>query len=113
MVHLVVVIVRSARQNSSSPEPENVEWSKWYFVPTSAIPCHNCVGAVAYVRRKRSLKVKLLSVPKSVELFDFEACLRVSAFQFTRGSALYLINNGGACKMSTRTLHLNQVVTRY
>jgi hypothetical protein len=24
-----------------------------------------------------------------VELFDFEACLRVSAFQFTRGSALY------------------------
>jgi hypothetical protein len=25
----------------------------------------------------------------SVERFDFEACLRVSAFQFTRGSALY------------------------
>jgi hypothetical protein len=24
---------------------------------------------------------------KSVEPFDFEACLRVSAFQFTRGSA--------------------------
>jgi hypothetical protein len=24
-----------------------------------------------------------------VERFDFEACLRVSAFQFTRGSALY------------------------
>jgi hypothetical protein len=25
----------------------------------------------------------------SVELFDFEACLRVREFQFTRGSALY------------------------
>jgi hypothetical protein len=25
----------------------------------------------------------------AVELFEFEACLRVSAFQFTRGSALY------------------------
>jgi hypothetical protein len=24
-----------------------------------------------------------------IERFDFEACLRVSAFQFTRGSALY------------------------
>jgi hypothetical protein len=26
---------------------------------------------------------------ESVELFDFEACLRVRAFQFTPGSALY------------------------
>jgi hypothetical protein len=25
----------------------------------------------------------------SVERFDFEACLRVSEFRFTRGSALY------------------------
>jgi hypothetical protein len=27
------------------------------------ILCHNCVRAVAYVRRKRSLEVKLLIVP--------------------------------------------------
>jgi hypothetical protein len=41
-----------------------IEGAKWGFGPTSVIPCHNCVGAVAYMRRKRSLKVKLLSVPK-------------------------------------------------
>jgi hypothetical protein len=34
----------------------NIEGSKWDFDPTSVIPCHNIVGAVAYVRRKRASK---------------------------------------------------------
>jgi hypothetical protein len=42
----------------------DIEWSKWDFGPFSAIPCQNCVVAVAYVRRKCSLKVKLLIVTK-------------------------------------------------
>jgi hypothetical protein len=37
---------------------------KWDFEPTSVIPCHNCVDALGYVRGKRSLKARLLSVPK-------------------------------------------------
>jgi hypothetical protein len=41
-----------------------IEWPKWDFRPFSIITCHNFVGAVAYVRRKRSLKVELLSKPK-------------------------------------------------
>jgi hypothetical protein len=42
----------------------DIEWPKCYFGPTSIVPCHNCVGAVAYVRGNCSSKLKLLSVPK-------------------------------------------------
>jgi hypothetical protein len=42
----------------------NIERSKWDFGPTNVILCHNSVDAVAYVRKKCMLKVKLLSVPK-------------------------------------------------
>jgi hypothetical protein len=42
----------------------DIEGPKWNFGPTSVVPCHTIVGAVAYVRRKRESKVKLLSVPK-------------------------------------------------
>jgi hypothetical protein len=42
----------------------NIERPKRDFSPLSVILCHNSVGAVAYVRRKRESKVKLLSVPK-------------------------------------------------
>jgi hypothetical protein len=34
------------------------------FGPTSVVPCHSFVGALAYVRQKRESKVKLVSVPK-------------------------------------------------
>jgi hypothetical protein len=30
----------------------NIEWSKWDFGPTSVIPCHNSVDAVAYVEKE-------------------------------------------------------------
>jgi hypothetical protein len=42
----------------------NIEVPKSDFGPTSVRTCHNCVSAVACVRQKRSLKVKLLSVPE-------------------------------------------------
>jgi hypothetical protein len=41
----------------------NIERSKWDFGRASVILCHNCVGAMAYVKTKCVLKVKLLSVP--------------------------------------------------
>jgi hypothetical protein len=53
-----------------SPERENDSLkcrhrrAKCDYGPTSVITRHNCVGAVAYVRRKRLLKVELLSVQK-------------------------------------------------
>jgi hypothetical protein len=42
----------------------DIEVSKCDFGPTSVISCHNIVGAIAYLRRKRESKVKQLSVPK-------------------------------------------------
>jgi hypothetical protein len=36
----------------------NFEWSKWDFGPISVIPCHNSVGAMAYVETKCVLKSK-------------------------------------------------------
>jgi hypothetical protein len=54
--------------NEKRPHPTtNIDGPKWDFGPTSGIPCHNCVGAVAYVRRKPESKVKMLSVPKGPE----------------------------------------------
>jgi hypothetical protein len=45
----------------------DIERSKWDFGLISVIPCHNSIGAVANVRRKRESKVKLLSVPKRTD----------------------------------------------
>jgi hypothetical protein len=42
----------------------DIEWPKWDFGPTSVIQCRNYVGAVAFLRGKCLLKVKLLSVSK-------------------------------------------------
>jgi hypothetical protein len=41
----------------------------------SLIPCHNCVDAVAYVSRKRSLKVMLLRGPKLTRTNTSDMCM--------------------------------------
>jgi hypothetical protein len=45
--------------------------------------CHICVGAVAYVRRKRSLKLKLLSVQKGPVQILATGVGSLTAYKFT------------------------------
>jgi hypothetical protein len=40
----------------------DIELREWDFGPTSVILCRNILGAVAYVKTKCVMKVKLLSV---------------------------------------------------
>jgi hypothetical protein len=49
----------------------------------------NSAGEVSVVSLVATNSVTSPGMIPLVELFDFEACLRMSAFQFIRGSAIY------------------------